>query len=362
MVHIPSKTEESSGNLETSTEKAVTLSGPTTSPDSAPSTLGGRGSGKPAAWEGLNWSRTSSKTGHHSLYRSRSMSETSMSSSYSETSRSSVDLYEELNAKEVIVPTIARLPPNIITEVAAHNSTGNMSAAVNNPFQSRPPAESTSHSWFRFSGHNNSSARIGPRGDWSTTTAATSNHNNHLPRQTRGHQTSMRSLLFLFLIAVYTTFGLTVHNLPVAPELEFAGVNIIYPTTATATATISADFLTEPAEALPSAEVTTATTTIDGATEGGSSAASTTNVKKKYDIKSQIAFARRAKQKLFFRPKEVEVKDFYQQQALVEEVDYSFFVNCGVLALVVCWAWRERRGMSHASSLPGVDEDPDMLV
>lgn len=159
--------------------------------------------------------------------------------------------------------------------------------------------------------------------------------------------------MFLFLIALYTTFGLTVHNLPVAPELEFAGVNVIYPMPTT----VSADFLSEQAEVLPKAEVSTTTTPFDEA-----KASTTSGLTKKNSIKNQIAFARRARQKLFFRPKEV--KDFYQQQALAEEVDYSFFVNCGILALVVCWAWRERRSMSLTSStsLPDMDNEPNMLV
>lgn len=347
VVDIPLATEESSGNYKTEDEKAVTLA---TAPASAPSTLG---SGeKPVAWVDVNWSRSSSKGGH-SHQRSRSMSETSFSSC-SETSRTSVDLFEELNVKEVFVPTIALLP-NIVTEVAAssgnaHN-TSNMSASVNNPFQRRP-AESSSNfqSWFRFFGNNHSAGRVGPRGDTSGGITNLMNSNN-LPRQTRSYASitarSRRSLLFLFLIAAYTTFGLTVHNLPVPPELEFTGLHY-------QSAAVSADFLSEQADARLDAEVKT----VDETKDVGSSQTAT-SANKKHSIKNQIAFARRAKQKIFFRPKEV--NDFYQQQALAGQVDYSFFVNCGVLALVVFWAWRERHSMSYASS-PGLDDEPDMVV
>ena len=144
--------------------------------------------------------------------------------------------------------------------------------------------------------------------------------------------------MFLFLIAVYTTFGLTVHNLPVIPELEFTGLDL--PQTA-----VSADFLSDKAEALPYLPVKT----LDGTSEG--------NNDHKNAIKNQVAFARGMKQKVFFRPKEV--KDFYRQQALVEEVDYSFFINCAVLAMVVLWAWRERRNISN-HTLPRQDDDANV--
>jgi len=219
----------------------------------------------------------------------------------------------------------------------------------NNPYQQRPRRLTELLASQQSSGSNPSSRSSGiQHGD-----SLTSNAGVSLQRMGRSQASltaqSRRSLFFLFLIAVYTTFGLTVHNLPVTPELEFTGVQFFEP----AATTVSADVLPETMEDLSKAQLRVASNT-----EGG---VSPPTGNKHGGIRNHMAFARRTtKQKVLFRPKEI--KDFYQQQALAEHVDYSFFINCGVLVAVALWAWRERRNSSDSSLRDGGEETDAVLV
>jgi hypothetical protein len=128
---------------------------------------------------------------------------------------------------------------------------------------------------------------------------------------------SRRSLLLLFLIAVYTTFGLTSPNLPLAEHVDFqdtvasAPVEVIK---AQATAELVSD--------LPNSQLRAATP--------------------RKAVGINLSFARRNnRQSLTYRRKEM--SDFYQQQALRDEsLYYSWYVNCTALVAVALWAWRER--------------------
>jgi len=348
----------------------------------------------PPAWDssGINWARkTSSSGGTKSRHRSRTFtdftcSSSSCSSDDIDSSQSSVDLLEDVS-KELLVPST---PPPVVATVVAlpdlpqasrQQSNNINNNSIINPYQQRPRRPEAQHAFNTNNAppaaadrnHENGAAAavFGYHSGGESSSAVSSGSSSSQPpppppRSSTASRSSImsarsrRSLFFLFLIAVYTTFGLTVHNLPVAPTLEFSGL-LDAPTASSSTGVavddVSADVL--PAEpkvagsgsqdpAAPRIRRVATTHSSGGATTGGG---------------NHLSFARRAAKhtapKEYRRQRHREFKDFYQQQALRDtQRDYSWYINCGVLVAVALWAWRERRTVLELSSQRGGGEEP----
>jgi hypothetical protein len=152
---------------------------------------------------------------------------------------------------------------------------------------------------------------------------------------------SRRNLLILFLVAVYTTFGLTTPNIPEENDL-------IFPDTAAPVVDVvelqDAQFKLSPADP-------TSRTTVDGKLRGFSATEATNRVNN--GGQSKLSFARgRNRQMLTFRRKEI--TDFYHQKALQDEtsnLSWYYYLNCTVLVAIALWAWRERSLATSTSSM-----------
>lgn len=144
----------------------------------------------------------------------------------------------------------------------------------------------------------------------------------------RAHISSQnrRSLFFLFLIAVYTTFGLTVYNLPVVSIDDYAYK--------------SNDAVTEKESDVSASML--------GLSFEEDKLQSLRTIRKEGSGNGHVAFARRFQPQspVYFR-RSKEVKDFYRQQEVLLEYDYSWYINCGALGAVVLWAWREARNSAE---------------
>jgi hypothetical protein len=152
---------------------------------------------------------------------------------------------------------------------------------------------------------------------------------------------SRRNLLILFLVAVYTTFGLTTPNIPEENDL-------IFPDTA-APAVDVVELHDSQLELSPTDP--TSRTTVDGKMRGFSASEATNRANN--GAQSKLSFARgRSRQMLTFRRKEI--TDFYHQKALQDEtsnLSWYYYLNCTVLVAIAVWAWRERSVATSTSSM-----------
>jgi hypothetical protein len=261
-----------------------------------------------AAWTGHNWSKSHNRS-------TGSLSSASDCSS----GHSSVDIMDETHSALIVVPI-----PNTLMSFSnarrrgfsADNSGAGVPTMIRDFF---PVAEGHPH-------EHDSDAES----DDGSSDRRSSNYSSSalsIFQASTQRARSRRSLFFLFLIALYTTFGLTQPSLPVAEQLEFAS------------------------SASPSSPLVSAELLHDDAQENYSGVnvktlrAAASNVK----THSHVAFARRhAKALPVYRKKEV--SDFYRQRAIVETQGDYWYLNCVVLIAVAGWAWRENRWRSQLSS------------
>lgn len=164
---------------------------------------------------------------------------------------------------------------------------------------------------------------------------------------------SRRNLLVLFLVALYTTFGLTTPNIPAA-SLHQDDLLLLYTIVPEAAA---AQFVqvTELADATTDASASESSNSLMAETAvgyglRGSTAKDSSHQQQQRKVatglggQSKLSFARKInRQMLTFHKKEM--TDFYHQKALQDEssnLSWYYYINCSVLVAIALWAWRER--------------------